>query len=143
MKDPNIVLLGNPKVDKTSLFNRLTKLNQKAGNYPGITVEKREGKLKATNKTYHMIDLPGTYILFPNSLDEEIDFKILSQRENKLSPDRTVVVAEPSNLYTGILVYEQAHELGLPALFMINMIDEGEYKGVQIDIHKPEAYLKT
>src|SRR5690606_23698024 len=124
MKDPNIVLLGNPNVGKTSLFNRLTKLNQKVGNYPGITVEKREGKLKANNKTYHIIDLPGTYTLFPNSLDEEIVFKILSQRENKLSPDLTVVVAEPSTLKRGIILYQQARELGLPAIFVINMIDE-------------------
>ncbi len=143
MKDPNIVLLGNPNVGKTSLFNRLTKLNQKVGNYPGITVEKREGKLKANNKTYHIIDLPGTYTLFPNSLDEEIVFKILSQRENKLSPDLTVVVAEPSTLKRGIILYQQARELGLPAIFVINMIDEVESKGVQIDFHKLEAYLKT
>ncbi len=143
MKDPNIVLLGNPNVGKTSLFNRLTKLNQKVGNYPGITVEKREGTLKANNKTYHIIDLPGTYTLFPNSLDEEIVFKILSQRENKLSPDLTVVVAEPSTLKRGIILYQQARELGLPAIFVINMIDEVESKGVTIDFHKLEAYLKT
>jgi ferrous iron transport protein B len=74
MENPNIVLLGNPNVGKTSLFNRLTKLNQKVGNYPGITVEKREGSLKANNKTYHIIDLPGTYTLFQNYLDEEIVF---------------------------------------------------------------------
>src|SRR5690606_29893190 len=119
------------------------KLNQKVGNYPGITVEKREGTLKANSKTYHIIDLPGTYTLFPNSLDEEIVFKILSQRENKLSPDLTVVVAEPSTLKRGIILYQQARELGLPAIFVINMIDEVESKGVTIDFHKLEAYLKT
>lgn len=77
MNNPIIALLGNPNVGKTSLFNRITKLNQKVGNYPGITVEKREGSLTANNKTYKIIDLPGTYTLFPNSLDEEVVFNIL------------------------------------------------------------------
>lgn len=143
MKDPNIVLLGNPNVGKTSLFNRLTKLNQKVGNYPGITVEKREGTLKANNRTYHIIDLPGTYTLFPNSLDEEIVFKILSQKENKYKPDLTVVVAEPSTLKRGIILYQQVRELGLPAIFVVNMIDEVKSKGVNIDFQKLESYLKT
>ncbi|HAK31594.1 MAG TPA: ferrous iron transporter B, partial [Sphingobacterium sp.] len=74
MNNPIIALLGNPNVGKTSLFNRITKLNQKVGNYPGITVEKREGQVKANNKIYRIIDLPGTYTLFPSSLDEEVVF---------------------------------------------------------------------
>lgn len=143
MENPNIVLLGNPNVGKTSLFNRLTKLNQKVGNYPGITVEKREGSLKANNKTYHIVDLPGTYTLFPNSLDEEIVFKVLSEKENKLEPNLTVVVAEPSTIKRGIILYQQARELGLPAIFVVNMIDEVDSKGVHIDFPRLEAYLKT
>lgn len=143
MRNSNIVLLGNPNVGKTSLFNRLTKLNQKVGNYPGITVEKREGTLKANNKTYQIIDLPGTYTLFPNSLDEEIVFKVLSQKENKLSPDLTVVVAEPATIKRGIILYQQARELGLPAIFVLNMMDEIDSKGMNIDFPKLEAYLKT
>jgi len=143
MENPNIVLLGNPNVGKTSLFNRLTKLNQKVGNYPGITVEKREGVLKANNKSYHIIDLPGTYTLFPNSLDEEIVFKVLSQKGSNLSPDLIVVVAEPSTIKRGIILYQQTRELGLPAVFVINMIDEAISKGVHIDYPKLEAYLQT
>ncbi len=143
MENPNIVLLGNPNVGKTSLFNRLTKLNQKVGNYPGITVEKREGVLKAKNKSYHIIDLPGTYTLFPNSLDEEIVFKVLSQKGSNLSPDLIVVVAEPSTIKRGIILYQQTRELGLPAVFVINMIDEATSKGVHIDYPKLEAYLQT
>ncbi|WP_099367631.1 ferrous iron transport protein B [Sphingobacterium sp. 1.A.4] len=143
MKNPNIVLLGNPNVGKTSLFNRLTKLNQKVGNYPGITVEKREGTLKAHNKTYHIIDLPGTYTLFPNSLDEEIVFQILSDKNNPYHPDLTLVVAEPATIKRSIILYQQARELGIPAIFVINMMDEIESKGMQIDIQKLEVYLKT
>ncbi|MCS3556113.1 MULTISPECIES: ferrous iron transport protein B [unclassified Sphingobacterium] len=143
MNNPIIALLGNPNVGKTSLFNRITKLNQKVGNYPGITVEKREGSLTANNKTYKIIDLPGTYTLFPNSLDEEVVFNILVDQQHKLKPNLIVVVGEPSNLKRSIILYQQARELGLPAIFVINMIDEATTKGIQIDIPKLESLLKT
>ncbi|UZJ63602.1 50S ribosome-binding GTPase [Sphingobacterium sp. KU25419] len=143
MNNPIIALLGNPNVGKTSLFNRITKLNQKVGNYPGITVEKREGSLTANNKTYKIIDLPGTYTLFPNSLDEEVVFNILVDQKNKFKPNLIVVVGEPSNLKRSIILYQQARELGLPAIFVINMIDEAKTKGIQIDIPKLEVLLKT
>jgi len=143
MKNQNIVLVGNPNVGKTSLFNRLTKLNQKVGNYPGITVEKREGSLNANGKTYHIIDLPGTYTLFPNSLDEEIVFKILSEKENKHYPDLAIVVAEPASINRSVILYQQIRELGVPAVFVINMMDELGSKGIQIDFDQLEFYLKT
>ncbi|UIR54530.1 ferrous iron transport protein B [Sphingobacterium sp. SRCM116780] len=143
MNNPIIALLGNPNVGKTSLFNRITKLNQKVGNYPGITVEKREGSVTANNKTYKIIDLPGTYTLFPNSLDEEVVFNILVDQKNVLKPNLIVVVGEPSNLKRSIILYQQARELGLPAIFVINMIDEAMVKGISIDIPKLESLLKT
>lgn len=143
MKNQNIVLVGNPNVGKTSLFNRLTKLNQKVGNYPGITVEKREGSLNANGKTYHIIDLPGTYTLFPNSLDEEIVFKILSEKENEHYPDLAIVVAEPASINRSVILYQQIRELGVPAVFVINMMDELGSKGIQIDFDQLEIYLKT
>jgi ferrous iron transport protein B len=93
MNNPIIALLGNPNVGKTSLFNRITKLNQKVGNYPGITVEKREGQVKANNKIYRIIDLPGTYTLFPSSLDEEVVFNTLVNKESSFRPNLVVVVA--------------------------------------------------
>ena len=138
-----IALLGNPNVGKTSLFNRLTKLHQKVGNYPGITVEKREGTLQAKGKTYRIVDLPGTYTLFPSSLDEEIVFRVLSEKNNDLKPNLTVVVTEPSTIIRGIILYQQARDLGLPAVFVINMMDEAQAKGIDIDIEKLEAYLHT
>ncbi|MGN0020745.1 MAG: ferrous iron transport protein B [Sphingobacterium hotanense] len=143
MANPTIILLGNPNVGKTSLFNRLTKLNQKVGNYPGITVEKREGTLNANGKKYHVVDLPGTYTLFPSSLDEEIVFNVLSDKNNPLYPDLTLVVAEPSTIKRSIILYQQARELGVPAVFVLNMIDELEEKGMHIDFNKLEAYLQT
>ncbi|WP_164122052.1 MULTISPECIES: ferrous iron transport protein B [Sphingobacterium] len=141
MKNRTIALLGNPNVGKTSLFNRITKLNQKVGNYPGITVEKREGAIKVGDKNYKIIDLPGTYTLFPNSLDEEVVFNTLANKNTV--PDLVVVVSEPSTINRGIVLYQQVREAGLSAVFVLNMMDEIEAKGVEIDIPSLENYLKT
>lgn len=143
MNQPIIALLGNPNVGKTSLFNRITKLRQHVGNYPGITVEKREGSVTANGKTYTIIDLPGTYTLFPTSLDEEIVYNTLADKNNKSHPDLVVVVSEPNNIKRSIALYQQARELGVPAIFVINMIDEAKGKGLEIDYSKLEAYLHT
>lgn len=143
MKNKTIALLGNPNVGKTSLFNRITKLNQKVGNYPGITVEKRQGTVKTNNTEYHIIDLPGTYTLYPNSLDEEVVLKTLLDKEGRDYPELVVVVSEPSTLSRGVIIYQQVREIGLPAIFVINMEDEIADKGLKIDFDKLESYLKT
>lgn len=143
MKNPIIAFLGNPNVGKTSLFNRITKLHQHVGNYPGITVERREGTVKANGKTYRIIDLPGTYTLYPTSMDEEIVYNVLADQKNAAHPDLVVVVAEPSNIKRSIILYQQARELGVSAIFVINMIDEVKSKGLDIDYQKLEAYLHT
>src|SRR5690606_9082837 len=143
MKQPIIALLGNPNVGKTSLFNRITKLHQHVGNYPGITVEKRQGSVKANGKMYRIIDLPGTYTLFPTSMDEEIVLNTLGNRENPDYPDLVVVVSEPNTIKRSIVLYQQARELGVPALFVINMIDEVKTKGLEIDYQELEKYLNT
>lgn len=143
MKKPVIALLGNPNVGKTSLFNRLTKLNQKVGNYPGVTVEKREGTLHHKDKIYHIIDLPGIYSIFPNSLDEEVVFNTLGEKDNPFYPDLIVVVSEPSTIKRAIVLYQQVREMGLPAVFVINMVDEMQGKGVQINLQELEKLLKT
>ncbi|MFZ4860563.1 ferrous iron transport protein B [Sphingobacterium sp. Mn56C] len=143
MKRKTVALLGNPNVGKTSLFNRITKLNQKVGNYPGITVEKREGIAKANQKEYRVIDLPGTYTLYPSSLDEEVVFRMLGDKNSDGHPDLIVVVTEPNSLNRGVVLYQQIREMGLPAIFVINMMDEMEAKGLHVDIAKLEGYLKT
>ncbi|WP_159638911.1 ferrous iron transport protein B [Sphingobacterium composti Ten et al. 2007 non Yoo et al. 2007] len=143
MTKKTIALLGNPNVGKTSLFNRITKLHQKVGNYPGITVEKRQGTVHANGQEYSIIDLPGTYTLFPNSLDEEVVLKTLLQRDNQDYPELVVVVSEPSTLSRGIIIYQQVREIGLPAIFVINMEDEISDKGLNIDYNQLEQYLKT
>jgi len=143
MRDPIIALLGNPNVGKTSLFNRITKLHQHVGNYPGITVEKREGSVKANGRNYRIIDLPGTYTLYPTSLDEEIVYNALADKQNPVHPDLVIVVSEPNNIKRSVVLYQQARELGVPALFVINMIDEVNEKGLEIDYAKLEGYLQT
>lgn len=143
MNNPIIALLGNPNVGKTSLFNRLTNLNQKVGNYPGITVDKREGKLTKGAKTYRIVDLPGTYTLYPNSLDEQVVFNILADSNHTDYPNLVVVVADPAQLNRSIILYQQAREIGIPAIFVVNMIDEVEKKGLVIDFDKLAKKLNT
>lgn len=143
MNPHKIALIGNPNVGKTSLFNKLTNLRQKVGNYPGVTVEKREGTFEREGKKYLITDLPGTYSIFPNSLDEEIVYRVLGDTSHPNHPDLAVVVGEPSNLKRSILLYQQVKDLGIPAIFVINMVDEFLSKGLELDIKKLEAYLDT
>ncbi|WP_313374939.1 ferrous iron transport protein B [Chishuiella sp.] len=143
MNHYKIALVGNPNVGKTSLFNKLTNLRQKVGNYPGVTVEKREGNIERNGNKFSITDLPGTYSIYPSSLDEEVVFKILGDKSNKLYPDLTVVVGEPSNLKRSISLYLQVRELGVPSIFVINMKDEIESKGLIINIEELEKFLNT
>lgn len=143
MNSYTITLIGNPNVGKTSLFNKLTNLRQKVGNYPGVTVEKREGNIEHNGNKYHIIDLPGTYSIYPNSLDEEVVFQILGNKANKDYPDLAVVVSEPSNLRRSILLFKQIQDLNVPSIFVINMKDEIQAKGLEIDLNKLEELLQT
>lgn len=139
-----VALIGNPNTGKTSLFNRLTGLNQKVGNYPGVTVDKKVGvcKLSTTQKA-SIIDLPGTYSLNASSLDEDIAVKVLSDNSNKNYPDVVVVVADVENLKRNLLLFTQVKDLGLPTVLAINMQDQMKSKGISIDISALENDLKT
>ena len=143
MSSKIIALVGNPNVGKTSLFNKITGLRQKVGNYPGVTVEKREGSVEKNGKNYHIIDLPGTYSIYPNSLDEEVVFNTLGNKTNPEYPHLAVVVAEPSNLKRSLLLYSQVKDLEVPTVFVINMKDEIEKKGLSIDVKKLEELIGT
>ncbi|PCH53463.1 MAG: ferrous iron transporter B, partial [Flavobacteriaceae bacterium] len=104
----NIALVGNPNTGKTSLFNQLTGLKQKVGNYPGITVDKKQGTCKITEKlTAEIIDLPGTYSINPNTLDETIVVETLLDNNGALFPDAVIVVAEVENLKRNLLLFSQ------------------------------------
>lgn len=140
----NIALLGNPNTGKTSVFNALTGLSQKVGNYPGITVEKKEGicKLDRTTKG-HVLDLPGTYSINASSMDESVVIELLLNRNSKDFPDVAVVVTDVENLKRNLLLFTQVKDLGIPTLLVINMADQMKRKGITLDIPLLEEALDT
>lgn len=140
----NVALIGNPNVGKTSVFNRLTGLNQKVGNYPGITVEKKEGVCRIDrNLKAHVLDLPGTYSLNASSLDESVVIELLLNRNDKDFPDVAVVVAEVENLKRNLLLFTQVKDLGIPVVLAINMADRMERKAISLKVKELEAALNT
>ena len=140
----NVALIGNPNTGKTSVFNLLTGLNQKVGNYPGTTVEKKEGNcsLDKINKA-RIIDLPGTYSVNATSLDESIVFQILMDKKSRDYPDVALVVADVENLKRNLLLFSQVKDLQIPTILAINMSDIMIRKGIEIDIIKLEKKLDT
>ncbi|WP_292948842.1 ferrous iron transport protein B [Olleya sp. UBA1516] len=143
-KQINIALIGNPNTGKTSVFNALTGLNQKVGNYPGITVEKKEGICKLPRGVKaHIIDLPGTYSLNASSLDENVVIELLLNKNDKDFPDVAVVVSDVENLKRNLLLFTQIKDLEIPTILVINMADRMKYKGISLDIEHLEKELQT
>jgi len=143
-KQINVALIGNPNTGKTSVFNALTGLNQKVGNYPGITVEKKEGVCKLPRGVKaHIIDLPGTYSLNASSLDENVVIELLLNQNDKDFPDIAVVVTDVENLKRNLLLFTQIKDLQIPTLLVINMADRMRYKGISLDIDYLEEHLQT
>jgi ferrous iron transport protein B len=131
-----VVLTGNPNSGKTTLFNALTGLRAKVGNYAGVTVERKEGRLlnAPAGLNARVLDLPGTYSLSPQSLDEQISRDVLLNRLPELpAPSAVVVVVDASNLQRNLYYATQVIELGYPTLIALNMIDVAEENGHQID----------
>ncbi|MGB3344668.1 MAG: ferrous iron transport protein B [Aequorivita sp.] len=144
IKHINVALLGNPNTGKTSVFNRLTGLNQKVGNYPGITVEKKVGSCKF-GKTckVHVLDLPGTYSLNASSIDENVVIELLLNKNDKNFPDVAVVVADVENLKRNLLLFTQIKDLGIPTILAINMVDRMKAKAISLNIPTLEKKLNT
>ncbi len=143
-KQINVALIGNPNTGKTSVFNALTGLNQKVGNYPGITVEKKEGVCKLSRGIKaHIIDLPGTYSLNASSLDENVVIELLLNKNDKDFPDIAVVVSDVENLKRNLLLFTQIKDLEIPAILVINMSDRMHYKGISLDLDYLEEHLQT
>jgi ferrous iron transport protein B len=143
-KDIKVALIGNPNTGKTSLFNQLTGLTQKVGNYPGVTVDKKQGtcKLSATQNAV-IIDLPGTYSINPTSVDESIVLKTLLKKDIKESPDVILVVADVENLKRNLLLFSQIKDLEIPTVLAINMVDQMTRKGISIDLTALKEELNT
>ena len=136
-KSIKIALVGNPNTGKSTLFNLLTGLNQKIGNFPGITVDKKIGFCKlAADKVAEVIDLPGTYSLYPKSRDESIVFQVLADQQNPSYPDVVVLVVDATNLRRNLLLYAQVADLGLPIILALNMTDMARKEGIDVDVNK-------
>lgn len=143
-KQINVALIGNPNTGKTSVFNALTGLNQKVGNYPGITVEKKQGVCKlSTGVKARILDLPGTYSLNASSLDESVVIELLLNKNDKDFPDIAVVVTDVENLKRNLLIFTQIKDLEIPTILVINMADRMSYKGITLDIDYLEEKLQT
>lgn len=143
-KSLHVALIGNPNTGKTSVFNQLTGLNQKVGNYPGITVEKKVGSCRLSDDVKAQItDLPGTYSLNATSADEQIVVEMLVNEKAESFPDVAVVVADIENLKRNLLLFTQIKDLNIPAILVINMADVMEKKGISLDIGLLEKALHT
>ena len=143
-KQINVALIGNPNTGKTSVFNQLTGLKQKVGNYPGITVEKKEGVCKLPRGVKaHILDLPGTYSLNTTSLDESVAVELLLNKNDKNHPDVAIVVSDVENLKRNLLLFTQIKDLKIPAILVINMADRMSRKGISVDIPLLEEKLNT
>jgi len=138
-----IALLGNPNTGKTSLFNQLTGLNQKVGNFPGVTMDKISGQLQSDQINATIIDLPGTYSIYPRSRDERVVFNVLSNRSSGDFPDQVVVIVDASNLERNLLLFTQIQDLGIPTILALNMLDVANKNGLNIDLSKLAAKFNT
>lgn len=134
-----IVLVGNPNVGKSTLFNYLTKLNVRVGNWPGKTVLKYEGYFEYKNKIFKIIDLPGTYSLLSISQDEEItrNFLLFSNY------DIAIFILDATNIERNLLLYFQILEITNKVVIALNLIDEANRKGIHIDLEKLNNKLKV
>ena len=141
-KHINIALVGNPNSGKSSLFNYLTGLNQKVGNFPGVTVDKKMGQSKITSElNATIIDLPGSYSLYPKRSDEWVAYKVLLNQDVTIKPDMVLLVADASNLKRNLLFCSQIIDLGIPVVVAFTMMDLAKQKGTQIDIPGLEREL--
>ena len=143
-KQLNVALIGNPNTGKTSVFNALTGLNQKVGNYPGVTVDKKQGVCRLSRGVKaHILDLPGTYSLNASSLDENVVIELLLNKNDKDHPDVAVIVSDVENLKRNLLLFTQVKDLKIPTILVINMSDVMNRKGISLEIEVLEKQLHT
>ena len=134
-KKLHIGLLGNPNSGKSSLFNLLTGMRQKVGNFPGVTVEKKIGQVELPNKrTYNVIDLPGAYSLYPRRSDEWVSYKQLMTPDHHEGIDLAILVVDASNLRRNLLYVSQVIDLKIPVIVALTMSDIAKKRGIRIDI---------
>lgn len=133
--EANIAVVGTPNSGKSTLFNRLTGLRQKIGNYPGVTVERHVGLLRDSERRIELIDLPGTHGLSAHSLEEQATVDaVFGHLEGSPAPAGLLVILDASNLYQGLYLAQQMLELELPSVVALTMVDAAEAAGTRIDI---------
>ncbi len=129
-----VALVGNPNTGKSTLFNVLSGMNQRTGNYPGVTVEKKVGRYQCEKRQFQVIDLPGTYSLGPKSPDETIALRVLLGRQKDVAePDVIVCVADANNLERNLFLVSQVTDLGASVILALNMVDIATRNGIQVD----------
>ncbi|HON07086.1 MAG TPA: FeoB small GTPase domain-containing protein, partial [Verrucomicrobiota bacterium] len=141
-----VALTGNPNCGKTTVFNALTGLHAKVGNYPGVTVERKEGKLKGTppDKQIVILDLPGTYSFSPKSLDEQVARDVLFNRIKDIQRlSAVVVIIDAANLQRNLYYATQVIELGYPVIIGLNMMDVAAKNGEIVNIEKISRRLNV
>lgn len=129
-----VALAGNPNAGKSTLFNRLTGLNQKIANFPGVTVEKKTGDFTCEGKRFQITDLPGTYSLYPKTPEEWITTAVLCDESDESFPDLTLVVTDSTNIKRSLFFASQIADLGRPCILLLNMMDMLEGRGEQLDV---------
>lgn len=138
----HIALVGNPNSGKSSLFNVLTGLNQQVGNFPGVTVDKKVGEcLLSETFIANIIDLPGTYSLYPRREDEWVSYKVLLQQDTEVQPDIVVLIADASNLKRNLLFASQMIDLKIPMVIALTMLDLAKQKDITINLAELEREL--
>jgi ferrous iron transport protein B len=138
-----IALIGNPNSGKSSVFNQLTGLRQKVGNFPGVTVDKKIGKLRlTTGEDAILLDFPGTYSLYPTSMDERVVLDVFTNPDDPNYPDAVIYLADITNLEKHFLLLTQIKDLGLPMVLALNMSDLAEKQNLKVDDQRLSDFLK-
>ena len=141
-RNVHIALVGNPNSGKSSLFNALTGLNQKVGNFPGVTVDKKTGHASLEdNTTATVIDLPGTYSLYPRRADEWVAYQVMMRVDTEVKYDMVLLVMDASNLKRNLLFCSQIIDLKVPVVVALSMMDIARSKGIEVDIPGLETEL--
>jgi ferrous iron transport protein B len=137
LKTTTVALVGNPNTGKTTLFNALSGMRQRTGNYPGVTVETKKGYMAHHGRTFELIDLPGTYSLAPRSPDEMVAVDLLlGHQEGENRPDVIISLVDASNLERNLYLTTQLLELGVPVVVALNMIDLARVQGITVDAER-------
>ncbi len=136
-----ILLVGNPNVGKSTVFNLLCNKKQKTGNYAGVTVASHSGKYVFKDEEVEVIDLPGSYSIYPTSEDEAIFSKFLIDEQQNYAG--VVYILEALSIKRGLLLFQQIQDLGIPILLVVNQIDQAERRGINIDLEALSKELKV